>query len=281
MKNYKTQITKTFIALLAISFSFVACEDDDEIETRIVDRIVTKTDTVKVTDTLVPQKYAVQINFKNMVNGNALQMNTSNKPYTNEQGQNFNVTKLRYMISDVAFHKADGSCFTIDEYHLVDASDANTLVWDPMTRVPEGDYSSISFTFGFDKEDNVSNQYPDLNTAIWNWPAMLGGGYHFMQLEGKFDTSGVEGGFATHMGMARNNTVSPTTFEQNYFESKPMNSAITIPDSSSFDIIMHIEEWYKNPYTWDFKVYNQPIMPIYDAQRKLNLNGPSVFTIEI
>lgn len=275
MKFISFPYLKTLVAIVALSTAFVSCEDDDEIETRVIERVVT------INDTIVPQRYAIQVNFKNMVNGNALQMNTTNKPYTNELGQPFNVTRLRYMVSDIAFHKSDGSCFTINEFHLVDASDTTTLLWDPNTRVPEGDYSSISFTFGFDAEDNVSNQYADLNTAIWNWPAMLGGGYHFMQLEGKFDTSGVEGGFATHMGTARNNTVVPTTFEQNDFEAKPANSAITIPDSTSFAIVMNIEEWYKNPYNWDFKLYNQPIMPIYDAQRKLNLNGPSVFTVEI
>lgn len=270
MRNYKTQITKTFIALLAISFSFVACEDDDnEIETRIIEKIVEV------------NRQSVQINFKNMVNGAALQMNTTDKPYQNEKGQDFNVTKLRYMISNVAFHKADGSCFTIKEYHLVDASDANTLVWNPTAKVPEGDYTSISFIFGFNQEDNISNQYPDLNTAIWNWPGMLGGGYHFMQLEGLYDSLGVDRGFATHMGTARNNTVTPTTFEQNYFTAKPANSSINLPTATSFNIVMNVEEWYKTPYIWDFTVYNQRIMPIYDAQRKLNLNGPSVFSVEI
>ena len=44
---------------------------------------------------------------------------------------------------------------------------------------------------------------------------------------------------------------------------------------------MDILEWYENPYTWDFNIYNAPIMPVYDAQRKLNLNGPTVFSVNI
>ena len=43
---------------------------------------------------------------------------------------------------------------------------------------------------------------------------------------------------------------------------------------------MNVEQWFEGPYEWDFNVYNAPLMPVYDAQRKLNLNGPSVFTYE-
>jgi hypothetical protein len=277
--NIKTK--NILIALIAIplfSISLTSCEDDDdEIETITIETIVR--DTVTTTDST--KFHQVDINLKNMVNGTDLAMNTSTKPYTNNMSQPFNVTRLRYLISDVSFHKADGSCFTINEYHLVDASDTTTLIYSPTVKVPGGDYTSISFNFGFDAEDNQEGVYADLNTANWNWPMMLGGGYHFMQFEGKFDTSGVEGGFATHMGTARNNTVTPTTFEDNHFEAKPANSAITVSTDRSFDIIMNLEQWYEAPYNWDFKVYNLPIMPIYDAQRKLNLNGPSVFTVNI
>ena len=277
MKNkFKTNL----IALLAIpliSISFVSCEDDDE------DNIETKVITQTIRDTIIGTADLFQLNFnmKQKANGNDLILNTSNKPYMNKMGQAFNVSKLRYLISDIALHKADGSCFTINEYHLVDASDSTTFLFRPSTKVPEGDYTSISLKFGFDKEDNISNAYPDLTSAIWNWPPPLGGGYHFMQLEGKFDTSGVEGGFATHMGTARNNNVMPTTYEDNHFIAKPMSSSISINSDTAFSIVMNVEQWYEEPYTWDFKNYNLMIMPNYDAQRKLNLNGPSVFTVEL
>lgn len=269
----KKSIKNLLIALIAvplISISFTSCEDeDDEIETRIVEKIVE------------PDKYNLTINMVNKVNGNDLVLNTTNLPYSNEAGQDFKVTRLRYLISDIAFHKADGSCFTIDEYHFVDATDSTTFVFSPTTAVPEGEYTSISFNFGFDLENNVSNIYADLNSVSFKWPEMLGGGYHFMQLEGVYDSSGTERTFLTHMGTARNMNVTPTTYEDNHFEAKPANSAITIAGDRAFDIEMNVEEWYKNPYTWDFNVYPRGIMPQYDPQRKLNLNGPSVFTVNI
>ncbi len=260
-----------FYSLILIglfSIGFVACEDDDDdIETTIIEKIVD------------PSKHSVSISMSQMVNNDSVQMDTL--LYTNEKGQKFSVTRLRYMISDLSFHKADGSSFTINEYHLVDITKPATLVWNPTTKVPEGDYTAISFKFGFDREDNIENQYADLNTAIWNWPDPLGGGYHYMQLEGRWEDGGNSGGYATHMGTARHITATDTTYEDNHFVAKPMNSAISIPAKTSFELVMNIEEWYRNPYTWDFNIYNMMLMPNYEAQRKLNLNGPSVFTVNI
>ena len=203
-----------------------------------------------------------------------------NKPFQNKKGQRFNVSRLRYLISDITFHKSNGSSFLVDEYHFVDLADNSTLTFTPTTKIPGGCYSAISFTFGFDSIANASI-YPDLNTVNWNWPMMLGGGYHYMQLEGKYDSLGVDRFFATHMGKARNLSTTPTSFEDNSFTAQPTNSAININGNFSFDIIMNVEQWYENPFEWDFTLWNAPIMPIYDAQKRLNENGPSVFTVKI
>ena len=44
----------------------------------------------------------------------------------------------------------------------------------------------IEFVFGFKNEQNIPSAYPDLNAASWNVPMQLGGGYHYMQFDGKF-----------------------------------------------------------------------------------------------
>lgn len=270
----KTLIKTKHLALLAfplLASTFVACdkdEDDPIIETRIVEKD--------------PPRYSATINFVEVANNISVQLNTTDKPYTNAKGQNFNISRLRYLISDITFHKDDGNSFTIDEYHLVELSKPETKTFKPVTKVPAGEYSSISFTFGFDQEDNQDN-YPDLNLAHWAWSGEgslkenLGGGYHFMQLEGLYDSSGVSKSFASHMGTARNITGSDTTFEANHFSSRLDSSAITISGNFEFAMVMQVEQWYENPYEWDFNVYNTSIMSNYDAQRKLNLNGPSVF----
>lgn len=260
------------IALFSINI--LSCKDDDEVG-----------DLVSVAPT---GSSSVTINMKQFVNGSALEMNTMNFPYTNALNQNYKVTMLQYLVSDFTFHKSDGSFVTLDnEYQLVDLSDSSSLVFTPSTKVPNGDYSSISFTFGFDAEDNVnSTNYPDLNLN-WIWPSdpnsmfgNLGGGYHFMRLEGNY-TSGMNSGeFKTHMGTARNTSTTPYSFVQNYLDITLANSDIKVRSDFSFDLEMNIEEWYQNPVTWDFEVWNAPIMPVYEAQRALNSNGANVFTIK-
>ncbi|MAC95237.1 MAG: hypothetical protein CMC96_07030 [Flavobacteriales bacterium] len=272
MKAIKISRYFYLMAVTILASTFVACEKDEDdpiIETRIVEKD--------------PTRYAATIHFNEVANDIEVELNSPNKPYINAKGQAFNITRLRYLVSDITFHKADGNSFTIDEYHLVDISQAETQTFTPETKVPAGEYTSVSFTFGFDEEDNQSSIYPDLNIENWSWPgegAMmgnLGGGYHFMQLEGQYDSAGVSKGFATHMGTARNNTVSPTTYEANHFTKRLDSSSITISGDFEFTLEMQVEQWYENPYEWDFNTYNLSIMPIYDAQRKLNLNGPSVF----
>lgn len=274
--NFSVKLIAVFIASFAL-LSLSSCDEDDEDETTIETRIVEKE-----VDT-----YEATFNMAQKVNGNLLELNTTNKPYSNEAGQSFSVSRLRYLISDISFHKADGSCFTIDDYHFVDVSDSSTLVYNPTIKVPAGEYEKVSFKFGFDRIDNISGAYPELNALSWAWPSGiggspdLGGGYHFMQLEGDYDSiPGTSKSFLTHMGTARNNTVTPTTYEDNHFVAYPTISPLTIDNNFELTIVMNVEQWYEDPYQWDFNLYNVMIMPNYDAQRKLNLNGPTVFTVE-
>jgi len=45
------------------------------------------------------------------------------------------------------------------------------------------------------------------------------------------------------------------------------------------EIKMNIAEWYKNPNTWDLNTLHAPLMPNYNAQKQMNQNGQSVFSI--
>lgn len=230
----------------------------------------------------VKQSYSATIDFKHVVDATPLQLNAANSPYTNAMGQKYNITRLRYLVSDITFNKANGESFTINEYHLVDFTDTTTFIFKPNAKVPEGDYSSISYTFGFDKEDNVSGAYGDLNIVNWNWPAMLGGGYHYMQMEGKYlDSTSTEKFFAAHLGTARKMTATDTTFENNEFTTTLANSAINVKSNIEFEMTFNVNEWFKNPTLWDFNVYNAPLMPNYNAQKLMNINGPSVFSVTI
>lgn len=262
------------LSILLLASSLIACDPDDNGD--------------EGPDVITPPNtHQVTFNMEQVVNGVDLQMNTTNYPYTNGLNQTYKVTKLQYLISNVKFNKADGTSFTIDDYHYVDLNDTNTLTYTPSIKVPEGEYTSVEFTFGFDENDNISGAYADLNTVGWNWPnnpAMmfgdLGGGYHFLRLEGDFINRSDTAAFKSHMGTARDTTTNPFTYVDNHFQTQASAIALNVQSDFALDIVMNIEEWYINPITWDFTIWNAPIMPTYEAQRALNSNGKDVFVIQ-
>ena len=199
--------------------------------------------------------------------------------YVNANDDTLSITKLRYLISDIRLYKSNGDSIMIDGYQLVDLTNSATLTYSPTTatNIPFDSYTGISFIFGFDSTDNVSNVYPDLNSASWNWPAMIGGGYHFMQMEGKYREQGNDSTYAYHMGMAYNMMTS--TAEQNYF--KADLGAITITNNATIQIKMDISEWYKNPSNWDLNQYHSNLMMNYTAQKLMNTIGKDVFSLGV
>ncbi|WP_431167850.1 MbnP family protein, partial [Tenacibaculum halocynthiae] len=59
--------------------------------------------------------------------------------------------------------------------------------------------NNLNFTFGFSDADNIDGVYQDLNTVSFNVPGMLGGGYHYMQFDGKYkDTNNLDANFNYH-----------------------------------------------------------------------------------
>lgn len=196
--------------------------------------------------------------------------------YTNAAGNFVTISKLRYLVSRISLHKADGTTVDFTDYKLVDLTDVSSLTLSPSIPATTGDYTGISFIYGFNQADNQTGSYPDLNAANWNWPSMLGGGYHFLQMEGSFDdTNGNPQPYAYHNGTAR---VSEGVFEQNFI-SFDFDQNFTLTGNASIEIKMDISEWYKNPLTWDLNERSTDLMMDYLAQKDMNRNGKSVFSI--
>jgi hypothetical protein len=205
--------------------------------------------------------------------------------FTNENGEVLKITRLRYLISKIILTNSTGDEISIagtNDYNLVDLSDNSTFNYATNIVVPPGTYTKISFVYGFNEEDNVSGAYPDLNTASWNWPGgmegmpNLGGGYHFMQFDGTYESPGIgdDPVFNYHNGTAK---VSDGVFEQNFITVTTEN--LSINSNTVIDVKMNLAEWFKNPNTWDLNEFNTGLMGNYTAQKIMNENGQSVFSI--
>ena len=199
--------------------------------------------------------------------------------FANANGEQLSISKLRYPISNITFEKSTGEIFVIDGYNLVDVTNNANLSFTPNTTIPLGAYSKVSFTFGFNNDDNYKENYADLNSASWIVPEMLGGGYHFMQLEGKFiDNATAETGYAYHAIRAVDNSKTPQEFQDTFFEVNL--GGVTITNNAAFNIEMNIAEWFKNPNTWNLNVLNNTLMPNFNAQVMMFENGQNVFSLE-
>ena len=201
--------------------------------------------------------------------------------YTNSYGTVLSIERLRYLISDVVLTKNNGQTVVLEGYSLVDLSNENSLEYMPIDLIETGAYSNISFVFGFTNEKNTDGGYTDLNSESWNVPSMLGGGYHFMQMDGKFLTGdNEEQGYNYHAIRAADNHGETPSFPQDTFFRVDLG-AVTVGGDAEVNIAMNIAEWFKNPNSWSLDNYNQMLMPNSEAQIMMYENGQNVFTLAL
>ena len=258
-KVNKTLVSKLVFTLLLVAlFGFASCSDNDGVAGSA--QVVT---TFKFTH-----------NWDGMPvtrnDFNALQ-------YTNANDDLLSIERLRYLISDIVFTTNNNENLVLGGYNLVDVTNTTNLSFTPQTRIPKGSYN-VSFTFGFDNEANSQN-YTDLNSESFNVPDILGGGYHYMQLDGKFiNADATEQGFNYHAIRAVDNPGLNPTFPQDTFIRVNLG-IITITDDPEIEVQMNIAEWFKNPNTWDLNELNQMLMPNSSAQIQMFENGQTVFSL--
>ncbi|GGH36519.1 hypothetical protein IA57_06435 [Mangrovimonas yunxiaonensis] len=198
-----------------------------------------------------------------------------NTSYTNANGEVLTITRLRYLLSGFQLLDNNGNPISFQGYNLVELSNAETMTFTPSGSVTPGEYT-LRFVFGFDEANNIDGAYTDLNTASWNWPEMLGGGYHFLQLDGQYNVNTTAPlPFNYHNGTAM---VSEGEFEQNHTVFN-FTESITIAEGTTIEIKFNVAELFKNPNLWDLNVYNTSLMPNYDAQKLMQQNIASAFTL--
>jgi len=209
--------------------------------------------------------------FNHLVDGKALEFDTIK--YTNAYGNNYSVSTLKYFVSDVTLHNEDGTQINFDFIFYVDAHDEMTMSYTSANKIPVGNYTSLSFTFGIDSAQNQTGIFPNPPQNLMEWPVTLGGGYHYMKLEGKFDSVNVIKNYQTHTG--------PTDGIDNSFEVTLTDSPINCScEQVTIDINMNINNWYVNPNTIDLNTMTM-IMGNEQKQLLLKANGSNVFTSSI
>lgn len=212
--------------------------------------------------------------------------------YTNAAGNQYLVSEIQYFISDVKLHRTGGGFQMIDEWedmHYVDTDLPDTHTWEVYDPIHPGDYDKISFTFGISEEKNQSLMFVNPPERDMFWPEIMGGGYHYLKLNGKWLAANQQVlPFNFHLGIGQiyaGGVIVPdsiTGFVQNYFEVELPNSAFTIAEGETlpFEIRMNVANWFQNPHTYNHDEWGGDIMQNQDAMKLGCENGKKdVFSV--
>ncbi len=192
--------------------------------------------------------------------------------YRNDAGNVYSVTRLQYYISRVSLWNAEKGWVVVDTPFYLDAKRWPIQEF-VVGQFPTGTYDSIRFHVGLQPEWNQHGKLPStIENEEMKWPTMMGGGYHFLKLEGNFkksDTSSTVDGYALHLGT----NVALVTIR--------LPASITIPENGQpveVHLRMNVNEWFNNPYDYDLSEKGY-IMGDTLRMQKIAENGSDVFRL--
>lgn len=197
--------------------------------------------------------------------------------------------EIRYFISQVYLIEESGKRVFLGDsvfgsLRYIDAASSGSKIWQ-LQDVPCGHYVGLGFTYGLNEADNVSRRFSNPPESLMFWPDALGGGYHYMQINGKWIAAeGAEPmpfGLHTGIGQTWENGVA-TAFHQNYvrFEfPKAFSLFLSMKGKISATVNMEVAQWFVNPHAWDFAVQGGAIMQNQAAQQILKDNAWNVFSV--
>jgi hypothetical protein len=232
----------------------------------------------------------ITMSIDHRVNGQALKLNE--QIYTNAAGNEYLVTDLMYFISDITFYRNDGSrrmISALKDIFYVDENIPETKTIRFYDKIPAGTYDSITFIFGISGAKNKSFMYVNPPEVLMGWPEVLGGGYHYMMMNGKWkDSAGALMPFNFHLGIGQlykgssYNVDSIYAFVQNNFTVSLPGSSFNLADKETVTIRlnMNIEKWFENPHVYDHNYWGGAIMQNQAAMQMAKENGWDVFSID-
>lgn len=221
-------------------------------------------------NSIQPEATSVNLQFLHLVDNQPLELD--NIKYTNAVGQAYSIKTVKYFVSRVTFHKTDGTDIAIPDIHYVDIRDEATLNYELSEKIPYGSYSGISFVYGLVPEDNVTGSLGLELDQLMEWPMMMGGGYHYMKLEGEYINDDVITFFNFHSG-----SLNGVAYEIHV--DLPNSSFDANASNLNVGMAMEISNWFQNPVDWDFAYWGSGIMGNADAQATVQMNGTDVFSV--
>ncbi len=211
--------------------------------------------------------------------------------YENEAGNPYLVSEIQYFLSDLALHYKGGETVMLNEenpFHYVDTDLTYTLSWPVTDPLKEGVIEGVSLRLGFRDAVNESFMFPDPPERDMFWPEHLGGGYHYMKLNGKWipaDGSHANLPFNFHLGRGQlyDSLGTVTAYVDNSmpFAFQGLSHPLKEGDTLFLDLTMQVENWFRNPHAYDHDAWGGFIMSNQEAMRCAVENSHDVFNLSL
>lgn len=255
---------------------------------------------------------AIELAVEHKVGNSPLEINKL--IYTNAAGNQYLVTEVQWFISRLRLVRSDGTTAELNNGEPIyfDTGIQAGLI-KQFSTVPAGSYNALQFIFGHDEQMNTSLRYKNPPESFMFWPDYLGGGYHYMKLNGKWlNNNGLLEPFNFHLGIGQiYDTLAPKStwvnmneccktashcegykppqktmpikeFVHNHFEvSLPASIIVRENQSSGISLEMHIDQWFKEPHIYDHNLWGGSIMQQQAAMKTGCENGRNVFSLVI
>jgi hypothetical protein len=215
--------------------------------------------------------------FEHQWDGEPIKLDGST-PYHNPAGNILTFNNIEYFISDLSINGASSSIVTLgnpDIRYINNDSAYSTL---HLThQIPAGRYQGIRFIFGIDSTRNKSNLFPNSPEKNMFWPENMGGGYHYMKIDGKWKNQGesTDQPFGLHMGALKitNEDGNSRTYHKFFPVWVARNIEIKQHEITNVKVVMNVKQWMDYPKVWDFNVMGGEIMSRERAMDSLRRNG--------
>ncbi len=216
----------------------------------------------------------VTIAFDHQVSGAPLTLNSAR--YQNAAGNDYNVFDLRYYISGIELVRADGSAAGPEVFYRDAAIETTRNL---VIEAPNGQYTALRFTFGVDAAHNHQGGLPGtVENSNMTWPALNGGGYHYMQLDGRFTDIGGQVAWLAHLGRLHRST-DPVPLDPGFQVEIPLTLQVAV-DAWTLHVVMDVNAWFATPTQFDFtNLGRENEMENPAALQALHENGAHVFQI--
>ena len=141
----------------------------------------------------------LSIEINHVFDGVPLALNTD---LQTADGTTVQISKLRYWLSNVQLHRADGTHHAVPAaYYLLEQTAGKTRNKIIMGGIPDGEYTGLTLAMGVDEAHNHSTDLfeGELSTAVnmdWGWNS----GFIFLKVEGTVVDSDSTASFLAHVG---------------------------------------------------------------------------------